>query len=644
MANIMSMVRAKNKVSRNGFDLSKKIATTAKAGELNVMYSRLCTKGDAFQVATKWMTRTRPVNTAAYTRIKEYYDWYFVPLNLLWNKFNVWSTNMLEENQQATSINGTSLLTDKHPYFTVDQINDYLKRVENLGAPSSAYEIGYNNELGFQRHTLSKKLLHSLGYGDYYKDTTNSFNYFFNAEMSPWKLLAYQKIYQDYYRNSQWEKGRPETWNINYIGGEEGSLNIPVEDIDETKYSMFDVRYANWNKDLFMGLLPDSQYGDAASIIMDSNGASGSVTLGDTSDLFFNFQIATRQGDYIYNTVNEGSQIRSGNEYSSGTNVVKKWYDTNIYNENNSSSSGIVSQYLSASTVSRLRTALGLDASSSTSTSSISSAFTILALRQAEALQKYREISGSNPHDFKSQTEAHFGVKVSDAYSDRCKYLGGIDGNIDITEVVNTNITENSDNTLNGADIAGKGVATGNGKISFNTDVDGVLMCIYHARPLLDYSISGIHPDNTKTLFTDYAIPEFDQTGMVQVPLVHLTNTVPDVAGFGNPEDIMLGYAPRYYDYKTDIDEVRGAFYNGSLNYQSWVAPINEEYITNWLTQSGQAVFDGIDSSFMKVNPATLNPIFTQDVDSSVDTDQFLINAYFDVKAVRPLDVNGLPY
>lgn len=641
MANIMSMVRAKNKVSRNGFDLSKKIATTAKAGELNVMYSRLCTKGDAFQVATKWMTRTRPVNTAAYTRIKEYYDWYFVPLNLLWNKFNVWSTNMLEENQQATSINGTSLLTDKHPYFTVDQINDYLARVEALGAPASAYEIGYNNELGFERHTLSKKLLHSLGYGDYYKDTTNSFNYFFNAEMSPWKLLAYQKIYQDYYRNSQWEKGRPETWNINYIGGEEGSLNIPIDEIDETKYSMFDVRYANWNKDLFMGLLPDSQYGDAASIQLGSEGITLDDTSAYTSPLYSNSyasvgftapSASSSSNTYVY-AINGASPIE--NAY-----MKKPYVDTD---GNLAFTSSVVPRfYMTADAVNDLRTSMGLSADSSAS--SASSAFTILALRQAEALQKYREISGSNPHDFKSQTEAHFGVKVSDAYSDRCKYLGGIDGNIDITEVVNTNITENSDNTLNGADIAGKGVATGNGNISFNTDVDGVLMCIYHARPLLDYSISGIHPDNTKTLFTDYAIPEFDQTGMVQVPLVHLTNTVPDVAGFGNPEDIMLGYAPRYYDYKTDIDEVRGAFYNGSLNYQSWVAPINEEYITNWLTQSGQAVFDGIDSSFMKVNPATLNPIFTQDVDSSVDTDQFLINAYFDVKAVRPLDVNGLPY
>lgn len=45
-----------------------------------------------------------------------------------------------------------------------------------------------------------------------------------------------------------------------------------------------------------------------------------------------------------------------------------------------------------------------------------------------------------------------------------------------------------------------------------------------------------------------------------------------------------------------------------------------------------------------KVNPNSLNPLFAVEVNDSVDTDQFLCSSFFDIKAVRNLDVDGLPY
>ena len=35
---------------------------------------------------------------------------------------------------------------------------------------------------------------------------------------------------------------------------------------------MFDLEYCNWNKDIFMGVFPDTQFGDVASI--DTGGLS----------------------------------------------------------------------------------------------------------------------------------------------------------------------------------------------------------------------------------------------------------------------------------------------------------------------------------------------------------------------------------
>lgn len=606
MANIMSMFRAKNKVTRDGYDLSKRLCFTAKAGELLPVYSRIMMQGDKFNMANKWMTRTAPVNTAAYTRFREYYDWFFVPLNILWDKYNVWSVNMKDNIQTAVSINQNLTLTDRHPYMTTQQIVDYLSDIRSNTL---------TNQFGFERYELSCKLLHYLGYGDFYHDSSNRNPWYFrNIELSPWRLLAYQKIYQDYFRNTQWERSRPETCNINYVTGDAYNLQLPLSDIDTSRTNMFDLQYCNWNKDLFMGLLPNSQYGDAASVNL------GSFDIGSSSTSAFSW------GKYLTNSGTGTPTIERQGTPDDPTSLMLNGYT--------------VPFYLNANALEHLRSCLGIS-----SDGSINSTFTVLALRQAEALQKLREIQQANPQDFPAQSEAHFGYRPNNAYSQMCRRVGGISGDIEINPVVNNNITENEDSSLNSADIAGMGTGVGSGEAKeFVADVPGVLMCIYHVVPLLDYALTGVAPDNAKTLYTDYAIPEMDKTGMMQVPLQWLFNSpsLERSATGLTAETDLLGYAPNYIDYKTDIDEVKGAFYNGGL--ESWVAPITREYIENYLF-GDDLKFTGIDYHWMKVNPSVTDSIFSgQNVNSKVATDKFWVNCYINVKGVRPLDADGLPY
>lgn len=618
MANIMEMFRAMNKPSRNGYDMSVRNRFTAKAGEILPVYSKLLRKGDKVNIHQRNITNTRPLNSDAYTSVREYYNWYFVPMNLLWDKFNVWSVDLMDNAQVASSINGNQPLSDKHPYFTTGQIYDVLRGLDNLTEENNKL-----NPCGFERGKLARKLLHYLDYGDFYKSESSIIK---NLEMSPWRLLAYQKIYQDYYRDSQWENSRPALFNLNYMDGSDGTNQLPLDELDLTKWSMFDIRYANWNKDYFMGLLPNSQYGDAASIDINSVGLTLSAPTDYNTELY-------GQGEENIIGVRGATTNPPSTPYLSGVN-------SKLLSSNDSLTASYVrlmSLNISSNDVLSLRNALGIRSSSS---SSLSSSFTILALRQAEALQKYKEIKLANKQDFPSQVFAQEGVKPSNAYSQRCQWLKGVDGTIDINPVVNTNLADQ-----NAALVRGRGISASQGEMNFDTDVDGVLMCIYHAAPVLDYAIDGVHPDNTKTYLTDYANPIFDKTGMQQVNLAHLFNNWPDtVLGFAGDENL-LGYGPIYLDYKTDYSRIHGAFYNGGL--QQWVAPITAEYIKTWLegNHSGDySVWAGLNVNFFKINPSTLNPIFTTPVDSDVNSDQFWCNAYFDVKMVRNLDRDGLPY
>ena len=98
--------------------------------------------------------------------------------------------------------------------------------------------------------------------------------------------------------------------------------------------------------------------------------------------------------------------------------------------------------------------------------STLQSQFTVLALRQAEALQRWKEISQSGDSDYREQIRKHFGVNLPQALSNMCTYIGGISRNLDISEVVNNNLAAEGDTAV----IAGKGVGAGNGSFAYTTD------------------------------------------------------------------------------------------------------------------------------------------------------------------------------
>ena len=68
-------------------------------------------------------------------------------------------------------------------------------------------------------------------------------------------LLAYQKIYYDFFSNSQWEKHKAYSYNVDYWTGT-SAVSLVTD--------MIQLRYANYPKDYFMGMLPSSQYGSVA--------------------------------------------------------------------------------------------------------------------------------------------------------------------------------------------------------------------------------------------------------------------------------------------------------------------------------------------------------------------------------------------
>lgn len=611
MASYTGMSNLQNHPHRSGFDIGRKNAFTAKVGELLPVYWDISMPGDKYKFNIEYFTRTQPVETSAYTRLREYFDFYAVPLRLLWKSAPSVLTQMQDINQiQALSLTQNLSLGTYLPSLTLSRFTAVLNRL-NAGSniPNSS---GYTNEFGFFRSDLSFKLLNYLGYGNIWSGDFSSSNRWWSTSLKGgssytqqyiqdnyvnlFPLLAYQKIYQDFFRWSQWELSNPSSYNVDYFDGSSSLLisSFPVAtDAYWKSPTMFDLRYCNWNKDMLMGVLPNSQFGDVAVIDL---GEGGSIPVGLGS------------GSAFY-------ALASSNQIPTDT-----------------SSTGVKPLVFPGS-------AIPANTPITARISDLNSQFTVLALRQAEALQRWKEITQSGDSDYREQIRKHFGVNLPQALSNMCTYIGGISRNLDISEVVNNNLAAEGDTAV----IAGKGVGTGNGSFTYTTNEHCVVMCIYHAVPLLDYMITGQDGQLLVTDADSLPIPEFDSIGMEVLPMTQIFNSP-------NASIVNLfnaGYNPRYFNWKTKLDVINGAF---TTTLKSWVSPVTESLLSGWF---GHGYKEGdvnentrvvLNYKFFKVNPSVLDSILGVNADSTWDTDQLLVNSYIGCYVARNLSRDGVPY
>ena len=576
MSDFNPLDRAKIPTHRSSFDLSSKKLFTVKIGEILPCYWQIAIPGTKYRISSDWFTRTVPVNTAAYTRIKEYYDFYAVPLRLISRALPQAFTQMSDYMTSAASnISNTEQLTHV-PYAPLGNISGEIR---NRVATNTLDDAGFGFAYG------SCKLLDMLGYGSFIgasndkkaeitkqylgldttslSDSQNPLIYGTSVNLNLLPVLTYQKIYYDFFSNSQWEKHKAYAYNVDYWDGK-SSIEISAD--------MLQLRYANYPKDYFLGVLPASQYGSVA----------------------------------VLPSVSSAGDVRS------------------IVNDNLSTVQGTLrSQKGSATPV--------LSESSPFSTNlRLNSDLSALSIRATEYLQRWKEVVQFSSKDYSDQMAAQFGIKAPEYMGNHAHYIGGWSNVININEVLNTNLTADNSQAV----IAGKGVGSNSGHaITYDCGAEHqVIMCVYHAVPLLDWSLKGHNPQLLCTSVSDFPQPAFDQLGMQPVPSLALNNSPSAPVG-------SIGYNLRYWQWKSAVDTVHGAF-RPNAAYRSWVAPLEGSEIQ-------VAGLSSLSYQSFKIRPQQLNSIFEPQISTSnysVAYDQLLCNVNFQVYAVQNLDRNGLPF
>lgn len=644
---LVSRLSKVSRVQNNRFDISAGRKFTAPAGALIPCYIRELDFGNHISIDVSNLTRTIPMQRANYARMSENFDFYFVPFRLLFEGVQDMLSGAPHNRQSKNPV------PEHMPEVNAFQIYKYL------------YDDEYRDlvdDCGFHLYKGASRLLNGLGYGTFVEHNaeelsyTKSFdqssvyqpsatnnsrpNVFTGSSPSSWSysvlpLLAYNKIYQDYYRNKFWENENHYSYFI-----DQTITNVTADEM--ASRGLLTLHYSNLDRDRIFGMLPD--FNGLFSVGIN---ALNVVPYTSDNEKFgtYNYMVPDSTGA----TVRCASVFQKVAAWVNGTSSDPlNW---NLLQQTLNSVTGDESGVTNGAASNEIGS-IGAMTSDSTETYAFTAiqALTALNLRRMEALQRFAEIVALNKDDYKHQMSALFGKSVNDMNSDYCTYLGGSTHPVQVSDVINTSYVEDATNENALGAMAGKGMAYGNSShVDFTAPEHGYLICIYHVQPQIDYPANFIDPTVLRFERFDFQIPQFDSLGFEPVRICNIMD-IGDYTSTSEPNvvpnpQLTVGWLPRYWSYKTDIDTCTGAFslddsINGVKSYLiSYDFPAYLKRIA-WTPSYGNP----IDYRFFKASPSLVDNLFYTKYDGTVKTDEFIISAQFNAVVDLPLSVDGLPY
>lgn len=670
-SNIMGFHSIKNKAHFNTFNLDRRNLFTAKIGQLLPIFCEEVIPGDEIKINMQHFSRSMPVQTAAFTRLKENIQFFFVPYTSLWSFYRDAMKNVptnqagLPNTMRAQSVFDSIQLSSALPSFSTKAFYDWFKYAASKFKDAKVNNVGGSHAL---RVSESARLLQSLGYGNYttlsklYRDSEVSPTKLMldgspidgvstpttdvGVRVSPFRLLAYHKIANDFYRYAKWEEYCAPSCNVDYLPQSspkmdsylsQAAFDSWTSEVNELNSYLFDMEYSRLPLDRFNGGLPSAQFGDESVVNLGSS--SGISVKAFSSDaVSTDFAILGRDGDgssYLETTFAPKDPSTSSSPLSVQLNNYAGKLKNEIVSDNITSSN----VHLSVDNASSASSLSGTPISGFLSDGASSSALSIIALRRATALQRYKEIQECNDSDFCSQIEAHFGVRPN-SHGTKSKFLGGYSSVFDINPQINQNLSGD-----NYANIQAAPTATGTGSCRFKVADDyGIVMGIYRITPQLDYADIGLDSRNLMVDASDYPIPELDSIGMDTLKINSLV--VKDYPLNGNADlggvNTSYAYAPRYLDFKLSFDRFSGAFLS---NLRTWVTGQQIDLLQKFASSApvggsvGQFIYN-----LLYCPPKLCENVFINNAYDGIDNDQFMIGSFIGCSVKRKLSVYGLPY
>ena len=461
----------------NTFDLSHDRKFSGHIGNLIPISVMECVPGDKFTIKATNLTRFAPLITPIMHKASVYCHFFFVPNRILWNKWETFISGSVDGQYPNTDPSNPAYSSPTFPKVNIVTTADY-------GVSSLADYLGL--------------------------PTGTSLN-----DVSALPFAAYQKIYNDYYRDE------------NLIAPDEVELVEGTQSAANT-IKLSALKKRAWQHDYFTSALPWTQKGPEATLPLGTTAPISYVNV--PTDATYIKDSAT--GNAIANFDSSGGAPLEST--STGALFVDNPTTTYVDFDNSSSLQANLSGATAAS---------------------------INELRRAFRLQEWLERNARGGTRYIELIMAHFGVRSSDARLQRPEFLGGSSTPITISEVLQT--SDNSGGSEGGpqGNMAGHGVSVGQSDyVSYKAEEHGYIIGIMSVMPMTAYQ-QGIPKHFSKFDKFDYYWPSFANIGeqaIANQEIYYQNNPTTDDATFG--------YTPRYAEYKYLPSTVHGTF-RTSLNF-----------------------------------------------------------------------------
>jgi hypothetical protein len=629
----MKLLKPVRNPGRNAFDLSHRHLMTANFGELLPITCIETVPGDFIQLRVSDLLRACPMVTSPFMRVKQHIDVWWTPYDYMWHNFEQFIT--MKEDSVSSAMKGY----DYVPHATVDMLHEAY----NLTDPDL-----YTDVVGRQFTQGAKKILDYLGYGNLLH-TNESSAQTTSYSVNLWRLAQYNKIWYDEYRQKYYDDGKRMLSNIpGYSYNAAALFNFDdlactsvatARPIDLRLRAMCQMRYRLWKKDLFTGILPATQFGALSTVPI-----TGNVTIAGSFDV-----TGTTGTDFSRHSFVAGDQspltptFDSNERYFYGPYGQNDTSDTSNFlysqTQDDDVDLGYYAKPASLVTVggNGVRDVHNHSfegaASMSTSASVIGAQYDILALRKAQAVQIWRENALRAGNRISDNMKAHYGADAE--YDDhRSTFLGSVDAPLNIGDIdSHAQIGTGGNQQL--ADVAGKGLSSlDKSVVKFKAKKFGCIMVMFSLIPEAEYESQGIDMMNTLLEREDYFQSEFQNTGLSAVSDKNFY--------FAPVANNALGFAPAYIGYKQKLDKCYEQFWTGSP-FAPWASPKSD---VTYEVSSGTHIV-GHSLATLYINPALFDRNFgvavSGEIGAEATSEQVICDFYFDVNAVRPMSVVGLP-
>lgn len=467
-----------SKPARSMFDLSHEKRMSCRMGWLVPFFITETLPNDTFQVTSEMMLRLAPLVAPIMHRVNVTAHFFFVPNRLLWEDWEEFITG----GNEGPGIDTAPI----PPNYLLDDV--LVSGASWLDQGSLSDYLGLNPIPDAQRPNWLGRKIDVLGHAACYK------------------------AWYDYYRDRNYQLD--DQYDILPLPSGQLDPAVPIGRIDR----LFEMKQANWQKEMFTSALPWTQRGSQVLIPMEAD-----VNYLEKTRLF-----------------KEGTNTKA---------TAGSW----------SISTDVDGSYPTDSQPEQLR----IENIESIENSTV----TINDFRRALALQSWMERSAIGGSRLNETIYAHFARRTSDGRLQMAEYLGGARNTVKISEVVTTAFSsDDGGGIVPPANMAGHGLALGStNRFRYNCEEWGFIVGFLSIAPTPAYMQGAPRFMFGRNTFLDYAWPAFATLGEQPVYTYELYAD-PTTLPVDRTEQEVFGYQSRYIDWKYIQSSSHGDF-RSTLDY-----------------------------------------------------------------------------